>query len=490
MKFILFSHFLEGTIRDHLGESEYSYYFVLKAYQRALAELGSVEIVRHPESEVDPIYNSCHSRGESCIFFSFAPPHKTQLNLDCPTVPVIAWEFSRIPDEPWGNDPRNDWRFTLAKLGNAITLSSYSERIIAEAMGPKFVVHSVPAPVLDRANCERPASPICAGADLHLAGSILDTATMNLQINSLASSVRPQGDKVANRTNRYQRTRRRLLIWAFERYERFYDLTHSARSNGSDVTPALGSEHYPVGATESPQSRVHVSGVVYTAVLNPTDGRKNVYDIVTAFCWAFRDINDATLVLKLVNRDPQAFYSALIPILYRLSPFKCRVLVLSGFLAENEYDLLIGSTSYYVNASTSEGLCLPLMEFMASGTPAIAPVHTAMEDYIDGEVAFVLRATRQITVWPHDPRELFRTMCFRLDWESLVEAYRQSYRLAKTNPGAYHEMSMRVRQRMQRYASLPTIKEKLRRFLAVLKDSTAAGSSRANTATDEFAARE
>ena len=43
-----------------------------------------------------------------------------------------------------------------------------------------------------------------------------------------------------------------------------------------------------------------------------------------------------------------------------------------------------------MNASRCEGLYLPLMEFMSCGTPAIAPDHSAMADYMDAQVGFVV----------------------------------------------------------------------------------------------------
>ena len=45
-----------------------------------------------------------------------------------------------------------------------------------------------------------------------------------------------------------------------------------------------------------PEVRVSLGGVVYTSMLNPTDGRKNWHDILTAFCWALRDAPWALLI--------------------------------------------------------------------------------------------------------------------------------------------------------------------------------------------------
>ena len=433
MKFILYSHFTEDVIQNHVGEPEYGYYFVLRAFRRVLADLGSVEVVRHPETEVEPIFAGCRARGEVCIFLPFAPVHKIPLNLECPTVPVIAWEFSTIPDGAWGDDPHNDWQYALGKLGRAITLSGHSARVIAEAMGPDFVIDVVPAPIRTQLEEAFPAEPASIGLDFESGGTILDTVRMDLEVAVLAPAVRPRENDSRATERSWPRTSR----------------------NKHTFTPPGDSE-----------VRVSPGAVVYTAVLNPNDRSKNPGDLVTAFCWAFRDVRDTTLILKVCNHGLQSFYGSLIPILYKLSPFKCRVLVLPGFLQDSAYDGLIRATTYCVNASTSEGSCLPLMEFMSCGKPAIAAAHTAMSDYIDSDVAFVLRASPQITNWPDDPRALFRTMSFRLDWESLRDAFEQSYRLARTRPDHYREMSKRARGRMHGYASPEIIREKLLSFFS------------------------
>ena len=43
-----------------------------------------------------------------------------------------------------------------------------------------------------------------------------------------------------------------------------------------------------------------------------------------------------------------------------------------------------------------------------------------MADYIDPNIAFVLQASLEHNVWPFDPRDLFTTMRYRLDWESIM----------------------------------------------------------------------
>jgi glycosyltransferase involved in cell wall biosynthesis len=222
-----------------------------------------------------------------------------------------------------------------------------------------------------------------------------------------------------------------------------------------------------------PVVRVGLKGVVYTSMLNPTDGRKNWHDMLTAFCWAFRDVEDATLVLKMVKGDPHSYRRDLFLILARSAPFKCRIVTMDGFLEDADYAGLMAATSFYVNASNAEGLCMPLMEFMSVGRPVIAPCHTAMADYIDDSAAFVLGTSPEHNVWPNDPRHLYTTMRERLKWDTLVAAFEQSYRVYKAEPGRYAEMGANAEGIMRRYCSDEAVRDRLRGIMGEVIEAAA-----------------
>src|SRR6185437_12285025 len=151
MKFILHSGIDAASIRGSLGKSEYSYYFVLKAFLPAFERLGTVELVGNPSEDVDPIYEACAARGEHCVFVSFSPPHLVALGLKCPTVLVLAREFSTLPDGNWApDDPRQDWRYVFSRLGCVISLSTHTADVVKAAMGEDFPIFAVPAPIHDR----------------------------------------------------------------------------------------------------------------------------------------------------------------------------------------------------------------------------------------------------------------------------------------------------------------------------------------------------
>ncbi len=94
------------------------------------------------------------------------------------------------------------------------------------------------------------------------------------------------------------------------------------------------------------------------------------------------------------------------------------------------------------------------MEFMSCARPVIAPDHTAMHDYIDERVGFIVKSGREPTIWPDDVRILYRTLRHRPDWGSLKTAYENSYAMAKNDPVAYQAMALAANERMREYCSL------------------------------------
>lgn len=211
--------------------------------------------------------------------------------------------------------------------------------------------------------------------------------------------------------------------------------------------------------------QVSLDGVVYTSVFNPGDDRKNWTDMIKGFCMAFQNMEDATLVLKMTHHSITSFLGRLHFLLQQMWPFQCRIVALHGYLDDAEYEKLIAATHFYVNTSRCEGLCLPLMEFMSAGIPAIAPCNTSLADYVDSSSTLIVESGVEPSIWPHDPRQVFRTLKYRIDWESLVNAYRQSYAIVKNQPNVYEAMAKAASLKMKAYASNDGVREQLGEFL-------------------------
>ncbi len=191
MNFILYSDVNDHSISQSLGRPEYSYYFVLKAYRPVLESLGSVHVVSSV-AEVDPLYQTLQQTGQDCLFLSFSPPHKTPLDLLCPMVCVVAWEFDSIPAEYWDDDPRHDWSRTLARHGRVITLSSHTAEAIRRTLGEDFPVLVLPTPLWERFAAVReqhPSLPVNPGTTLQIRGCIIDSRPLGLSADGLIAPI-------------------------------------------------------------------------------------------------------------------------------------------------------------------------------------------------------------------------------------------------------------------------------------------------------------
>ena len=222
----------------------------------------------------------------------------------------------------------------------------------------------------------------------------------------------------------------------------------------------------PAQSTEK-LAALQLDGSVYTSLFNPEDGRKNWKDIVTAFCWAFREDAGKTLLLKMSHHNKSVFMGDLLLLFSKLHPFKCRVVAIHGFLSTAHLQGMIAATDYYVNASSAEGQCLPLLEYMAEGVPAIAPDHTAMESYISAQNAFVVQSSLAPQAWPIDPRRAYRTTTQRISWDSLRQCFLDSAAVLAQDEDRYREMSEEaVRVVGERYSS-----DRISRDLAVFLEN-------------------
>ncbi len=467
MKILVHSAVRDESIANSLGLVDYSYYFVLKDFLPVLKELGEVHHVEDPERDVDEIYDEARRNGEECLFLSFTPPQKTTLGLRCPTVPVFAWEFYSIPSESWLGDERQDWRHIFRHTGQAITHAEFIVDAVKREMGDDYPIVAIPSPVWDKFDTHR-----AARAPLDLRRSTVLQVRAGIVVDSRDPAMQPYiggsigqalvteiiGQHNASTENHRASTDKIELHREQEQ----------AMQVGNPVAPP------PLSATglrpKPPDWKledrdIELSGVVFTTLFNPYDGRKNWRDMLTAFCAAFRDNEEATLLFKLSHHDYAAAMHDIMIMLARMPSFRCRVILVHGFLADDAFDSLIDATTFIVNASHGEGQCLPLMEFLSCGVPAIAPRHSAMLDYIDDQIAFVVDSWFDAIAWAHDPRLAYRTLRHQIDWLSLKNAYLAAYRCAREEPQRYMQMSAAAIERMRQHCSRASAHARLQHFL-------------------------
>ncbi|MEM6414654.1 MAG: glycosyltransferase [Pseudomonadota bacterium] len=548
MKFILYSQTNEKTIAQNAGKPEYSYYYILKSYLPILETLGDVEIVYEPTQDVDRIYDQCQTRGQPCVFLHFTAPQNHIPSIRCPTIHVIAWEYSTIPSETWDDNPYNDWRLGLSNSIGALSISRYTVDTVKKALGDDYDAAFAPCAIWDGMARLRSLSPFdtpIKDAEIKFDGVLIDSRHVDLSI-SLPSDeeiadkkmkgdvqmllmehknafINQSVERVKQYANllqvdfldkgaRIKAGRTAILKGAVKAFisdiKLAFDQDQQARcleatrpaeefrlaygSNTSDLPkvevgperetvhslsdiakqefddppviesdPELGEE---LVKDATGQNSLRLKGVVYSAILNPYDGRKNWQEMVIAFCWAFRDISDATLVIKITAEHIVQFSDELIFYFKRLAPFKCRVVIVHAYLDETAYDQFLLATTYFVNTSYGEGQSIPLTEAMSAGIPAVAPNHTAMQDYVFDDAAFVFKTDKECTSWQHDPRQAFRCYQYRPDWDDLVGAFRKSYDVAKREPAKYSEMGKRAITRLETHCSISATTKRMREY--------------------------
>jgi glycosyltransferase involved in cell wall biosynthesis len=527
MKIIVQSFFDQTSIRHRLGQAEYSYYFVQSAYLPVLETLGTVA---HANShvEIDAIHAACEAVGEPCVFLCFQPPYHVPLTLRCPTIPVFAWEFTTIPCERLDDDQRSDWRHVFAHCGRAITLSTETASLVRDAMGEDFPVLAIPTPTYDRFAAIGPREE--SKRTIEFRGHVFDSAASARFETSrvwphephpvfppvVAVPAAPAPEPIPepipappppaiaiDEPSRKKSVRARLSLTFYYAVSWYRDVIRdilpapvkTAMSLAGRAgyrayrlalplplppaplpSPAPIAEAIPSSALPPailppplPEASLTLNGVVYVSVLSPQDGRKNWTDMVSGFVWALRDRPDATLIVKMPVKDASTgFHDHFDGWVQQLAPFRCRIIAMYAFLDDTEYEQLIRAADFYVNTSSAEGLCLPLMEFLSAGRPALAPDHSAMADYLTPENAYILASSPEHNVWPQDPRELYTTMRHRLNWQSLADAYQASHTLATEAGGGYQAMAQRARETMRDFCAAAIVREKLREILQAL----------------------
>jgi glycosyltransferase involved in cell wall biosynthesis len=213
--------------------------------------------------------------------------------------------------------------------------------------------------------------------------------------------------------------------------------------------------------TEFEVDSLDLSGVVDTSIFNPNDGRKNWQDLITSFLVALGDKKDATLVVKLVTSDPLAVAKFIAFYRGRGIDHRCRVVVTSQYLTDQQLVELTDASTYYIQTTKAEGNCLPLMNFLAAGKPGVSPCHSAISDYFDDEIGFIADSNPEPAAWPHDPHLRTRSTWGRLVWTSMVEQIRESYNVAKQYPETYAEISERSREKLNDWASPENVQARL-----------------------------
>jgi hypothetical protein len=447
---LLTSYGTGATRGKNLGRPGYSYDIVASLFRPILANWGEVIPVGRNARELASAARDARARGLSPVHVSFLPFQDMCLTDEAPNIIVPAWEFPDIPDHTFDDNPLNDWvaasqHCDLVIVGGPYTVDSFRRGGIGK---PIYVV-PVPTP---QAYFDVPRWEYGATMLLGAHGYVFSHPAGH-EGQSAPAHAPPSGSRLRT----FLRHRARLA------YRHGFKplippvahtvLRAAARTLARGSLDPFGREHK--------RPYVELSGVVYTSIFNPGDGRKNWEDLLSGFLTALGDCADATLVFKLITRDPQWLERIALYYRYLDRRHRCRVVFLTGYLSDRQMVDLCRASTYYITTTRAEGNCLPVMNYLGAGRPVISPCHTAISDYFSDQMGFVLQTHPEPAIWPHDSSLRFKTTWGRLVWPALLEQLRQSYEVARHDHQRYQDLAAAGRDKMRRWAHPNVVAERL-----------------------------
>ncbi len=484
------------AIGENLGESAYSYHFVLEALAPALERLGRWQAVPRPESSLPVLAERAEAEGFRPIHLVLNPPQDAYFSPSVPNVLFPFWEFPEVPNRDFGHDVRQNWVRSCRAADLILCACEFTAEAFRKA-GVSCPVEVVPVPIPSRAFDVAPWDPaheVTIVGRHEVVGRWADSESRREAPNPAVPTPKPRSparaafERLSTRLDPHtvasiyrfkqkvagQSPRRLAYMAVRATYNRTLRRVLSDEAV-SQITLWKNAALRPFGFSPKavidpllPSGPLTLSGLVYTSLMNPSDSRKNMRDLLSAFLLAFRDRPDVTLVLKLAC-SPRREY----PERKRLRDLhaslgiehRCRVVALTDFLDEDQMDDLIRASTYYVNTSHAEGACLPLQRALASGRPAIAPDHSAMADYMNPHVGHVIGSSLEPAPWPHDPELRLETHRYRLRWSSLLSAFEKSGQIAREAPETYARQSRHAREQLREFASVEVVADRLAQAL-------------------------
>jgi glycosyltransferase involved in cell wall biosynthesis len=434
---------------DHqIGQQDYSYHFIYRAFAPLLQRWAHTIEVTRPESRLDYALWRARQQGLEPVHISFLPLHSLYLTSHARNVAFTLWGLPDIPNEDLGNNPRNNLMRIANHVSLILTASTFARNAFIRA-GVKSPVHTVPVPV---------RSEYFAVSDwVRDQQVILECPAYWIPQPKLEN---PSGQKLSTHS-RWPSVQKRAknFYGAYVKSHlprRIAQLLTSAARAGASMQNADDENR----VSYSVSSSLRLSGVVYTAFVNPFDPAMNWEDMLSAYLLALRSREDATLVIKLVTSSDEAARGVNRIVHYYESlglRHRCKLAVISGHLSDAQLVELARGSTYYLNTSRAEGACLPLQEFLAAGRPSISPNHTAMADYFHDQLGFVVACHPEPAQWPHDPERRCVSTWHRLVWQSLHDQIQASYEMAKGNTQAYQALASHARNQMFNFASVERV---------------------------------
>jgi hypothetical protein len=183
-----------------------------------------------------------------------------------------------------------------------------------------------------------------------------------------------------------------------------------------------------------------VDGLVYVAELTPqTADSTDWMEMLSAFCWVFRDDPNVTLVIQAPEFPMTGFLSTVMFNLYRIGPVKCSIIVASPSDMAAVGTSLQENATFFVQADGEQPDRMTMHRYLSAGTPVIACVDEDEALRYKGAVLHATPLRRPERVSGHR-RNVSIKLKPEIDWDAFRAAFEESCRLTRREVARYTEL--------------------------------------------------
>lgn len=409
----------DEILTDRIGRKEIRHYTPLKNFLPLLEKRGTVVQVENPREQVEGVYQFAVYMGQPCLHISFSPPDQDYCDISCPKLFISSMVKHRNTYYAGQIQSKSE---EILQEGIQQSLAGISHcsgamQAISNLVGDEFPLACIPPPIWDTYqklyNKDFPEN--AASCPIATNGDIIDSNLPGLRPGSISYQV-PLKRRIQSIRAALQHSRRLLA------------LEYLMQRKSTHYYPAV----------------LDLTGIVYTAIIRPSNPFKDWKRLIDDFCRVFKNTEDVTLILKMAGRVKERKKRLTVQAL-RWKSVKCRIIIINEHLPQDQYENLVRSTAYIINSSTSKEVGNSLLEFMSAGKPAISLKYAEMH-MLSSENTFIV---------PTGGRANF----------SIREQLGQSYATIKNDPGRYRAMAESATGSMKAYCSKAVIEPRLFAFL-------------------------
>jgi glycosyltransferase involved in cell wall biosynthesis len=214
--------------------------------------------------------------------------------------------------------------------------------------------------------------------------------------------------------------------------------------------------------------------LLFLTIFNPHDTRKNMQEMIFGFLTLLQKYPTAVLIVKLVLAEQMTPLGDILHNVVRHYfdsdvTIACdRILVISGYLTEDELAALYRISDFYLCGSVAEGQNLPLLEAMSYGVVPVSTVHTAMADYLTDENSIPIK-TRPFSSYRRDMAANVTGRAYSVEFASQTDIGRALLRACTLPKDKLQQMRHDARQTIARRFSPAVVAGMIRERLAKIR---------------------